>query len=50
MSISCERNLRNERIANEDEKDSATRIATIVTMLTTIYCVITLLSSRLEMR
>jgi hypothetical protein len=34
--ISCERNLKSERAINESEKSSATRIATITTMLTMI--------------
>jgi len=50
MSINCERSLRSKRIANKDRKDSATRIATIAIILTTIYCVITLLLFRLEIQ
>jgi len=50
MLINCERNLKSERATSENEKSNTTHIATIATMLTTIYCVITLLSFKLKMR
>jgi len=34
--MSCERNLRNECATSEDANDSATHIATTITMLTTL--------------
>ncbi len=39
MLISCKRILRNKRITNKSEKDSATRIATTTIMLTIIYSI-----------
>jgi len=48
MLINCERNLKSERVTNKSEKNSATRIATIAIILTSIYCVITSLLCKLK--
>jgi len=36
MLMSCERSLRNERVASEDANDSATHIATTIAILITL--------------
>jgi len=50
MSINYKRNLKNKYTANENKKDNIMRIATIVTILTTIYCIIILLLFKLKIQ